>query len=307
MGPYPNICIDRFDGTNLKCTAFFLSHCHKDHMTGLDDQKFETALKSRSDVFLYCSEITRLLLLADKEYKPLGESIRVLEVGTRHVIKIPNDHVDRGGCEVAITLISAGHCPGSVMFLFEGDSSTCLYTGDFRWEPNYASTVAAFKTVERLKEIDHLYIDTTFCVPAARHIPSRVECADATVSLVAAWLDRSPLHQVAFFCPARYGYEFLMREIATRLGVKIHVSAAKFSLYEQIPDLSGLFTADPREARVHACSPKAYRILNVRPCAMWFTTKTGREALKRLTPASPRGLQRVCYSMHSSYRYVRWF
>ncbi|RUS82682.1 hypothetical protein EGW08_009585, partial [Elysia chlorotica] len=38
---------------------------------------------------------------------------------------------------------------------------------------------------------------------------------------------------------------------------------------------------------------------------MWFTTKTGREALKRLTPASPRGLQRVCYSMHSSYSEIQ--
>ena len=66
-----------------------------------------------------------------------------------------------------------------------------------------------------------MYVDTTFCVPAALHIPSRVECAEATVSVVAKWLERSPLNQVAFFCPARYGYEFLMREIATRLGVKV--------------------------------------------------------------------------------------
>ncbi|GFR71949.1 protein artemis [Elysia marginata] len=298
MRLYTNACIDRFDGINLKCTAFFLSHCHKDHMVGLDDKKFETSLKARSGVFLYCSEITRLLLLADEEYQPLEKFIKVLEVGETHQIKIPNDHVERGGCVVTVTPISAGHCPGSVI----------------------------------LKQIDHLYIDTTFCVPAALHIPSRVECAEATLSLVAAWLEQSPRHQVAFFCPARYGYEFLLREIATRLGLKIHVSASKFSLYEQIPDLSGLFTSDPKEARVHACCPKlranasifppclsravtktqidkqkikTYEMLNIRPCAMWFTTKTGRAALNRITPSSPRGLQRVCYSMHSSYSEIQ--
>ncbi|GFN88879.1 protein artemis [Plakobranchus ocellatus] len=330
MGLYTNICIDRFDGINLRCTAFFLSHCHKDHMTGLDDKKFETVLRARSGVFLYCSEITRLLLLADEEYKPLEKFIKVLHVGATHFIKIPPDQVERGECNVYVTPISAGHCPGSVMFLFEGSQGTCLYTGDFRWEPNYAAKVSAFGCPEKQKVIDHLYIDTTFCVPAALHIPSRVECADATVSVVASWLERSPLHQVAFFCPARYGYEYLFKEIATRLGMKIHVSDYKFAVYEQIPDLSGLFTADPAEARIHACCPrqkknsshcppclskktiknrvgenpkpsKSFQMLNIRPCAMWFTTKAGRTALEKLTHMSPQGLQRVCYSMHSSF------
>lgn len=44
--------------------------------------------------------------------------IRPLEVGQSHVVD-----------EVTVTLIDSNHCPGSVMFLFEGTFGTILYTG----------------------------------------------------------------------------------------------------------------------------------------------------------------------------------
>lgn len=44
--------------------------------------------------------------------------IRPLEVGQSHVLG-----------EVTVTLIDSNHCPGSVMFLFEGTFGTILYTG----------------------------------------------------------------------------------------------------------------------------------------------------------------------------------
>lgn len=58
--------------------------------------------------------------------------IRPLEVGQRHAV----------GEEVTVTLLDANHCPGSVMFLFEGAFGTILYTGT-GWERGRAAALPA--------------------------------------------------------------------------------------------------------------------------------------------------------------------
>lgn len=44
-----------------------------------------------------------------------------------------NDCPDEPIKRTSVTAISAGHCPGSVMFLFEQENRRILYTGDFRY------------------------------------------------------------------------------------------------------------------------------------------------------------------------------
>ena len=37
ISDFPGVSIDRFNGENLKSTVYFLSHCHTDHMVGLNE------------------------------------------------------------------------------------------------------------------------------------------------------------------------------------------------------------------------------------------------------------------------------
>ncbi|XP_005097870.1 protein artemis isoform X2 [Aplysia californica] len=326
MHEYREIAIDRFDGGNLRCTAFFLSHCHKDHMVGLSNPAFLDRLSSRKNIFLYCTEVTKLLLLADEEFRCLKNYIQVLQVGFSQPVTVQGINSSEDDYIINVTPISAGHCLGSVMFLFEGHQGTSLYTGDFRWELNQASKMSALHINESVKNIRSMYVDTTFCISEAYHIPSRVQCVEATVGLVSAWLTNSPLHVVTISCPARYGHEHLLVELARQLETKVHVLKWKSDLYAEIPGLESYFSADPNETRIHACSSKGgfpsasrlpcghhpvkgekFKIMNIRPSTMWFTSEKTKASAEDLVvaPATQKGLHRVCYSMHSSYSEIR--
>nr|XP_048298215.1 5' exonuclease Apollo isoform X2 [Myodes glareolus] len=93
---------------------FFLSHMHSDHTVGLSSTWARP---------LYCSPITAHLL--HRHLQVSKQWIRALEIGESHVLPL-----DETGQEtMTVTLIDANHCPGSVMFLFEGYFGTILYTG----------------------------------------------------------------------------------------------------------------------------------------------------------------------------------
>ncbi|PVD24277.1 hypothetical protein C0Q70_14748 [Pomacea canaliculata] len=335
MKEYRLISIDRFDKDNLNSTVFFLSHCHRDHMVGLNHQRFFRHLQEHNDVFLYCSEVTKLLLLSENTYKPLEKFIRVLEIGKTTTVTIPDAvHLDTKQYKsLMVTALPAGHCPGSVMLLFEGHEGTALYTGDFRWEKNYAVTLPALCVNGHMKEIDSMYVDTTFCMPEAFYIPTRDECLSATASIVLPWLQQSSNHYVHISSKTRYGHEPLLVHLAKETNTQIHVEESKFTIYEQIAELKGFFTTNP-SARIHACTwkiredarsslPCDYRplpqkdnssevtsstvpsVLVVRPSTMWFTAEPKRLQELVASPNSTGGMHRVCYSFHSSYSEVR--
>jgi DNA cross-link repair 1A protein len=90
---------------------------------------------------------------------------------------VPTVVPDTGG--VTVTLIEANHCPGSCLFLFEGPQTVdagdsafkspfigsekifrYLHCGDFRASPQHVMHPAV-----RGKNIDHVYLDTTYLDP----------------------------------------------------------------------------------------------------------------------------------------------
>ncbi|XP_075052392.1 5' exonuclease Apollo-like isoform X2 [Mixophyes fleayi] len=93
---------------------FFLSHMHSDHTVGLSSTWKHP---------LYCSPVTAKILKHKLQVN--SKWINPLEVGECHMLPLDDCGIET----VSVTLIDANHCPGSVMFLFEGYFGTILYTG----------------------------------------------------------------------------------------------------------------------------------------------------------------------------------
>ncbi|XP_066284808.1 protein artemis-like [Branchiostoma lanceolatum] len=321
MPEYRYLSIDRFDGENLESWAFFLSHAHRDHMVGLDNPGFLSRLKSSLKTRLYCTEITRALLLTEKQFKPLGPYIETLPVDTPTSLTVTNEVTGKEH-SLLVTLLQAGHCPGSVMFLFEGSEGTVLYTGDFRLPVGGAAQFQHLHQGGRPKDIQSLYVDTTFLVPEAKYIPSREDCCTALINLVQSWISRGAHYVVRLNCKAKYGYEYLFIELCRRFHMKVHVNNP--SIYQTVPEIFQCLTSDPSETQIHACRwleryqkgrhplPCKYRppppheleVMSVTPSTMWFTAYAGPGDVIR---KGSRHHHRVCFSFHSSYTEIRDF
>lgn len=68
----PFISVDRFDEANLQSECFFLSHCHTDHMIGLEHPNGLPKV-------LYTSEISAVII---RQKYPEKHIIKTLEIGS---------------------------------------------------------------------------------------------------------------------------------------------------------------------------------------------------------------------------------
>ncbi|KAI7343973.1 DRMBL-domain-containing protein [Hortaea werneckii] len=180
------ICVDAFRyGAVQGCQAYFLSHFHSDHYVGL------TSNWSHGPIF--CSKVTgnlvRQHLRVDPKY--------VVDLEFEQTVEVP------GTKGVKVTMMSANHCPGSSLYLFEkvvGKKNNgeprlqrILHCGDFRAcrqhvEHPLLMPEVRDKVTGKSKEqkIDVCYLDTTYLNPKYA-FPSQESvigaCADMCVSL----------------------------------------------------------------------------------------------------------------------------
>ncbi|XP_006066060.3 protein artemis isoform X2 [Bubalus bubalis] len=335
MAEYPTISIDRFDRENLRARAYFLSHCHKDHMKGLRAPSLKRRLECSLKVCLYCSPVTKELLLTSPKYRFWEKRIKE---------------------EIVVTLLPAGHCPGSVMFLFQGNNGTVLYTGDFRLAKGEAARMELLHSGGRVKDIQSVYLDTTFCDPKYYQIPSREECLRGIMELVRSWISRSRYHVVWLNCKAAYGYEYLFTNLSEEFGLQVDssplsqrgspehslchlyllplgrmdsgksplVHVDKLDMFRNMPDILHHLTTD-RDTQIHACRhPKAeeyfqwnklpcgitsknripLHTISIKPSTMWFGERTRKTNIIMRTGESS---YRACFSFHSSYSEIKDF
>ncbi|XP_067173034.1 protein artemis [Apteryx mantelli] len=318
---YPWVSIDRFDRHNLRARAYFLSHCHKDHMKGLRAPALKRRLQCSLKVNLYCSPVTKELLLTSSKYKFWENRIVTLEVETPTQISLV-DETSGEKEDVEVTLLPAGHCPGSVMFLFQGENGTVLYTGDFRLAKGEAARMELLHSGTRVRDIQSVYLDTTFCDPKFYHIPSREECLKGILELVRSWTTLSRYHVVWLNCKAAYGYEYLFTNLSEELGIKVHVN--KLDMFKNMPEILYHVTTD-RNTQIHACrhprdddyfrgnrlpcgvtsqNGTPLHIISIKPSTMWFGERNKKTDVIVRTGESS---YRACFSFHSSYSEIKDF
>lgn len=207
---------------------FFLTHMHSDHTVGLSSTWARP---------LFCSPITAFLL--HRQLQVSKQWIRALEVGESHVL--PLDEIGRE--TMTVTLIDANHCPGSVMFLFEGYFGTILYTGDFRYIPSMLKEPA----LRVGKQIHTLYLDNTNCNPALI-LPSQKEATQQIVELIR----KHPQHDVKIGL-YNVGKESLLEKLALELQTWVVLSPRRLEVV-QLLGLADVFTVEEKAGRIHVVS-----------------------------------------------------
>uniref|UniRef100_UPI0037E8BE60 protein artemis n=1 Tax=Semicossyphus pulcher TaxID=241346 RepID=UPI0037E8BE60 len=321
MKEYPTISLDRFDRENLHARAYFLSHCHKDHMKGLKGPKLRRKLQSSRTVRLYCSFVTKELLLSSPRYAFWEDYMFPLELESPTQISLV-DEASGEKEDLVVTLLPAGHCPGSVMFLFEGSQGNVLYTGDFRLAAGHISRMEHLHSGSRVKDIQSVYLDSTFYDPRFYQIPTREVCLNGIMELIGNWINQSPYHVVWLNCKAAYGYEYLFTNLGEEFNTQIHVRSLE--MFKKMPEILSYVTTD-RRTQIHACRHPTdeeffqgnrlpcgctasdgtpLRIISIKPSTMWFGERMRKTNVIIKTGGSSF---RACFSFHSSYSELKDF
>lgn len=208
-------------GTRL----FFLSHMHYDHTVGLTS--------TWSNRPIYCSPVTATLLRLKLQVKE--QWIHPLELGDPYMLPLD----DIGKETLTVTLMDANHCPGAVMFLFQGYFGSILYTGDFRYTPSMLREPC----LRTNTTIDVLYLDNTNCDPN-RTLPSRQRATQQIKEIIRS----HPNHNVVIGLYG-VGKESLLLELAMEFKTWIEVSFERMETLRAL-ELPDVFTTDPGAGRI---------------------------------------------------------
>ncbi|XP_029429299.1 5' exonuclease Apollo-like [Rhinatrema bivittatum] len=216
---------------------FFLSHVHSDHTIGLSSTWHRP---------IYCSPLTAKILQLKIQVN--SEWIHPLEEGVPHKLNLDNF----GKETLTVTLIDANHCPGSVMFLFEGYFGTILYTGDFRYTPDMLRR----SPLKNRKKIDVLYLDNTNCNP--NHLlPSRQEATRQIKELIRD----HPEHDIVVGLYS-LGKETLLRDLAMEFRTWVVVSPQRRQLINLL-QLEDVFTTEEGAGRICAVDQSEIRYFSL--------------------------------------------
>ncbi|XP_041955217.1 5' exonuclease Apollo [Alosa sapidissima] len=260
---------------------FFLSHMHSDHTSGLSS--------TWSNRPIYCSPITAKLLKLKLRVK--DKWIHPLELGDPHLLALD----DIGKERMTVTLMDANHCPGAVMFLFEGYFGNILYTGDFRYSPSMLREPC----LRTHTTIDILYLDNTNCDPT-RTLPTRHRATQQVKEVIRA----HPGHRVVIGLYS-LGKESLLVELALEFKTWVEVSPERLEILLAL-ELPDVFTTEPGAGRIRVVDQDQIRAANLLQWNQEEPTVAILPTSRPVVSCHPN-VHVVPYSDHSSYQELEDF
>ncbi|XP_034600289.1 uncharacterized protein [Setaria viridis] len=276
----------------------FLTHAHRDHLAGIA----ATSTVSASSP-VYASRLT--ILVALRIFPQLHRAAFVeLEAGAPP-LRVPDPDGD-----FTVTAFDANHCPGAVMFLFEGPFGAVLHTGDCRLTLDCLSALMPLLA----RRIYYLFLDCTFA-----RCPLQFPTKEDSIR-------QHPNAPVVYLVCDMLGQEDVLIEVSKAFGSKIYVDRDKNSdchqtLSHVAPEI--LAGAAASSSRFHVIpfprlSERATEILAlararqqpepliIRPSSQWYAYYDPPEGSAQQKPLLTEpmrdefGVWHVCLSMHSS-------
>ncbi|KAG8882837.1 hypothetical protein FRB97_007661 [Tulasnella sp. 331] len=306
--PYKHVRVDSFtnlgEDRNYRDDLLLLTHTHSDHKQGL--------LSKSMGLPFYCTGDAQTMLA---NYEPEGSRVRAFaftraDIGRRNggqpqqetpgtykpalhrkdgpFLTISHQRtievnkpmkLDMNNREfVIVTAIDANHCPGSVMYLIEGDYGAVLHTGDVRCEEwwfhalkrnpflrpyippskghnppslqNTSDIKGRGEDIGPIKQLEAIYLDTAYMF-ATFELPSKDDAVNGLIEMMGMY----PSNTKFFINTWTPGYEEALIGIARSFGTKVHVDRYKYKLYSSLsePIYKEILTTDPHATRFHAC------------------------------------------------------
>ncbi|XP_008810895.2 protein artemis [Phoenix dactylifera] len=301
--------VDTWTAASRRKRHHFLTHAHRDHLA---------CIASNSSYPIYATRFTKSLAL--RHFPRLEDSLFVeIEVGESVVIDDPDG-------TFSVTALDANHCPGAVMFLFEGEFGNILHTGDCRLTTDCLQYLPikyiSKKGSETLCHLDYLFLDCIFCRCSLK-IPSKKSAIQQVINCI--W--KHPYAPFVYLACDLLGQEEILVEISRTFGSKIFVNNSDcfHSLFHVAPEVlsqdassrfqvvafPGLYERASEklaEARA-ALQPEP---LFIRPSAQWYAGNDRLDMTQKQKPSLVEaerdefGIWHVCYSMHSSREELEW-
>ncbi|KAK4773528.1 hypothetical protein SAY87_028547 [Trapa incisa] len=304
--------VDTWTQASLRKRHHFLTHAHRDHSVGIAN------FSNR----IYSTCLTKSIVL--QHFPQLDGSLFVnIEVGQSLIIDDPDG-------AFTVTAFDANHCPGAVMFLFEGEFGNVLHTGDCRLTPeclqNLPVKYIGSKGKQPIFRLDYVFLDCTFAKYAQR-MPSKYSAIRQVINCI--W--KHPDAQKIYLTCDLLGQEEILVEVSRTFGSKIYInkdvhrgfiqslslsfpeiisedSTSRFHLFDSFPKLYERAKEKLEEAKAN-CQPEP---LIIRPSTQWYACEEYSQADIKIRQKfyeavkDQFGVWHVCYSMHSSKEELEW-